>query len=877
MLFRLSSASPILFQWIGIILFGLLFFSLIPPPIGESVSVGDHLDFSPLINSLLNPDIRQTGLEHERLAGVLLPVKTGLEHYGRIPTWNPYMGTGEPIINNGFNYLLNPFHSLPILLFGAVQGSKLATFIALVLAGINMWMLAKVLGLNALARLTTAALYMMNGSIMGKFYIGHFQLALSLTWPPLVLAALFWTLKSRARFAPISFGLAYALLFFAGNIYYVLHTLIASALITLPYIISFRPISSPQPPPEQGDVLSGVARLQAAARFWSRFARHIHWDRLRRVLLAGAFAFGLAAPQFFPIWQTREFVIHPNQEINSDGSLRGSYGLDQAFVNFSAPWPDWNAGREEIEGYLTAVDYAYLGLVPFLMIVFAGAVWIITAARRRSLRFKTDPPSRMILIFSALTIMMMIWGTGQSPILEWLYGHIALLAEFRFLGRALAVAALGWVVLAGFAITFLWNVARNVWRTAPTFDRYDHIRLRRAVILAGLAWLYFVLYSAANTSTRQVMVLYNFRWLTALDALRFTTIEQAVSAFWGFILVAIALDTLLMLVEALIRRRVFRLESVGWRGAAARFSRIALAATVLVAVSNIMSVNSPLLDFQHVGMRMTAIYPDLQRQTVDAPFPSVSEPFSPLAFDGYEAGIRNWGLSEGWLPAVLPSSLQSVGFLPNLPRWAVVSNTFSGAAQEYAQRFVNDYDYLQHACYQVRPQSDTPCLLDSDHPGSILYEKPDVLPYAFIVPEELLLSNPASLDASHVFPAELIFHELDRISIQAATPGDSDRRRYYLIVQETNFPGWQVQIDGSSASLTSVITGTQGDSYRGFIAVPISPGMHTYRLYFEPPGLATGVWVFGVTLLGILAYIFRGRLLARIVGIKQYRRPKPPV
>ena len=208
----------------------ILFVCLSVPDVANATPVG--LETSQISTALFDPNYRQSGLEHERLAGVLLPVKIGLERYGHIPTWNPYLGIGEPIINNAFSYLFNPFHSLPVLLSNSfAEGTKLATFIALLIAGYSMWALAYSLGIGAVGRIAAGALYLMNGAIAGKFYAGHFQLALSLAWPPLVLAALWWTLRGKNRFAPVAFGVAFALLFFAGNIYYVLHTLICAVFI----------------------------------------------------------------------------------------------------------------------------------------------------------------------------------------------------------------------------------------------------------------------------------------------------------------------------------------------------------------------------------------------------------------------------------------------------------------------------------------------------------------------------------------------------------------------------------------------------------------------------------------------------------------------
>ena len=72
------------------------------------------------------------------------------------------------------------------MLLGRVTGSKIATIIALLIAGYSMWTFGLTIGLGALARVTMALLYMLNGSIAAKFGAGHFQLACSLAWPPLV-------------------------------------------------------------------------------------------------------------------------------------------------------------------------------------------------------------------------------------------------------------------------------------------------------------------------------------------------------------------------------------------------------------------------------------------------------------------------------------------------------------------------------------------------------------------------------------------------------------------------------------------------------------------------------------------------------------------
>ncbi len=850
----------LLFELIAVLLIALFYFSHIKPPPQLATAVDDHIDLTPLENTLLDPLIRQSGLEHERLTGVLLPVKIGLDNYGRIPTWNPYMTTGEPIINNAFNYLFNPFHSLPILLLGGVQGSKLATFIALLIAGYSMWSFACALGLGALARITTAALYMMSGGIVAKFYAGHFQLALSLAWPPLVFAALWWTLHSHTRLAPVSFGIAFVLLFFAGNIYYVLHTLLCVVIITAFHLIerSQAPenaISSALPLATQwrggwGERIflpfSLILRRLGGKRW------HFRADRFRRICIAFIFAFGLAALQFFPVWVTRDYVNHPAQDINTDGSLAGSYDLGQAVTNLTYPWPQWQNFETPDSGQLAAVDYAYIGIAPFLLILLALIA---------SVRYKISVPrTQHSVLFLLLALIMMIWGAGQSSILGWLYAKIPLLAEFRFLGRALSIAALWWIVLAGIAIDSLWKAARESLSVPLEFIAHNRFRLIRAMLIAGLFWLYWLVYSIANPSTRQSMVFYNFRWLNTLDDHRLTTLAGAVNAFWILLLIAVLIDTLLLILERRLRPTWAQARGIGWRAFASRVIQFIILSLVVVAILDIMTVNSRLFDFQLVHPRLTSIYADIHQWDTN-PFPSVNEPFSDLAFDDYENGIRTWGLTEGWRPWSPLGMIQSLNTLSDLPRWAIVSNFYSGSSQQYAQGFVDSHGYIQKKCYVLHAtgSADDPCLMDDQHIAAVLYEKPDALPYAFAVPAALLLSDPARLNAFNVSPVRQISHQLDTITIQAVTPADSPPNMYYLILEETSYPGWQATVDGVATQVETVQTEFVGIHNRGFLAVQMSPGTHTYTLHFEPPGLTTGMLISAFTLLLIIGYLLYPR------------------
>jgi hypothetical protein len=835
--------STIMYRRIGqyflelaaISLLAVLFICLSVPDPANATEEG--LDTSRLQTTLFDPAYRQTALEQERLAGVLMPVKIGLERYGHIPTWNPYMGGGEPIINNAFSYLFNPFHSLPVLLSESyAEGIKIATFIALLIAGYNMWILAYVLGIGAVGRMAAGALYLMNGGIAGKFSVGHFQLALSLAWPPLVLAALWWTLRSKNRLAPVAFGVAFALLFFAGNIYYVLHTLICAAVIIVFHLFERR-----------------IHSIQEKIPFRQRLI--FRRDRFNRVVIAGIFAFGLAALQFFPVWLTRDYVDHDAQRINNDGTLEGQYDLATAARYFTSNLDEVRLDTSRNADLAVAVDYTYIG--PLVFVLMGGALVVILI--RRKIITTVQSPRTVIVIALILAGVMMIWGAGQTAILQYLYAHITLLQEFRFLGRAHAMAALWWIVLGGLAIDVLWNAARDWLRTPEHFDLPDRAHLMRSAVVALLVWAYFVVYSVSNTSTRLGMVGNNVRFLNALDERRFTTVSGVVMGLWVLLLAAIILDTVLLLMTQFIRRRrTPKADAPDWRAHVTRALRIGILTLVFYALNDIMTANSPLYLVQTQTASFAPLYPDIRKADSD-PFPSINLPHSPVALEVYEAEFRNWGLNEGWVPNSTDGLLSwEAGTLLNLPRWAVVSNAYGGSSQDYAHRLVTDNGpYEQIQCYKLEIFNGDPCTF-SGGMGAVLYEREDILPYTFVVPADALLNLPSKLRRSNVYPAQIIAHRQDSITIQAQTPPVPGE--YYLIVQENHFPGWRAAADGNTVQTSAAQyyrDSLVGD--RGFMAVLMPEGAHTYSFWFEPPGFLLGIAVTLATLVLIGAYLFSAK------------------
>ena len=735
--------------------------------------------------------LRPTGLEQERLAGVILPFRIGLQMDGHLPAWNPFISNGEPLFNNAFNYLFNPFHSLPLLLAGAVAGSKAALLIALLLAGVNMTLLARTLGMSRFGALLAAGLWLMSGQIAGKFAAGHFQLGLSLSWPPLVLAALLWTTRTHSRAAPVAFGAAFALLFYAGNITYTLHTLIA------------------------------VAALGAHALWKHRSERR---QMLGRLALAAAFAFGLSALLFIPVWQTRAFVSHESQQFTPEGGLQGAYSLAQAVANLLTRWSDWSALENAPSLMSRAVDYAYIGLPTVLLALIAIVLLVIPRFRRWASADRAGEWGVLI----ALALLMLIWGAGDNPVVAWLYRRIPLLAEFRFVGRALAFAALGCILLAALVLDRLWQTAQAHpgWR-----------RVAFGLIVASGLWLYALAYSTATTSERLTLVGNNFYLLQAFDPLRWQTLPQAVDAL--FVLIGIVGTGAFFSIRhaPLLRHGLAAL----------------LLALCLWMLNDVLHTNSALYTFKPVTDIQPALW-DALHTWDESPFPAVNLPFSPRAYAATSTHIRNWGLNEGWEATALPDTIFAPERgLPDIPRWALVPlSAQDDWAQQLAREFVRSYGYTIRDCLTASGLKGDVCSA-GDLPAIAIYELPQALPYAFVVPLSRLQSDPAGLTAADVRAVPVLEHHLDSLTLDVPAP-DGDEP-LALVVQETNFPGWQASLDDQRVSVQTAPTGYLINNHlQGFVALRLPPGSQHVRLWFEAPGLTAGVALFALTLLAALGY-----------------------
>ena len=161
------------------------------------------LDFNPR-------QLQQTG-EHNESATLPILAEIGLRRYGEIPLWNPYMLTGFPHAGDLINHFWNPVATIPVLLWGGINGMKVSVFLSLLVAAYGQWFLAHTFGLRGIFRLWAGLLFALSGGLILLWRLGWYELLVGAAWFPWWFALLWRALHRRDRSSLIWAALAIAM------------------------------------------------------------------------------------------------------------------------------------------------------------------------------------------------------------------------------------------------------------------------------------------------------------------------------------------------------------------------------------------------------------------------------------------------------------------------------------------------------------------------------------------------------------------------------------------------------------------------------------------------------------------------------------------
>jgi hypothetical protein len=144
---------------------------------------------------------------------------TRFQACGWCALWDGSERGGFPAFVDPLASALHPLVIATTLLFGVVNGAKIALIASFWIAGFAQWWLARVLKFGTLARLWGALMVMVAGHLAGKMELGVFSVVLSTAMVSLTFAPAIRLIQNPNRRSAILLGIILALLAVSGQGY----------------------------------------------------------------------------------------------------------------------------------------------------------------------------------------------------------------------------------------------------------------------------------------------------------------------------------------------------------------------------------------------------------------------------------------------------------------------------------------------------------------------------------------------------------------------------------------------------------------------------------------------------------------------------------
>lgn len=338
----------------------------------------------------------------------------------QLPLWNRHVYTGMPLAGDAYVSFYNPAVVLPLMIFGSVNGAKVAVLLALAISGAGQYWLARVLGQNRVIALAGGVVGLSAGTLVARLASG-FNLGQSLqhAWMAPTLAAFLLALRTQQPRWIAAAAVLYALLFHAGNLYLWIVLSFVLVLFVLGYAID--PYATP-----------------------AGFRLRVRW----RVLGAGAFAASLAAlldaVQGVPMLAFRALVSKP-----IDPYFRGTEPVLPTLFSFVVP--DVSFWRNDLFGAIDlgwSIYYSYVGAsVLVFLIVLVPLLW----SRR----------SRDLLLLTGGIAISVAIASGRHTVVYELWKRWDLLRQLRYWSTATHTTTVLLIPLALAGAQYLWDWLDN--------------------------------------------------------------------------------------------------------------------------------------------------------------------------------------------------------------------------------------------------------------------------------------------------------------------------------------------------------------------------------------------------------------------------------
>ena len=355
--------------------------------------------------------LQQTG-EHNASATLPLLAEIGLSRYGEIPLWNPYMLTGFPHNGDPLGHFWNPVSTIPIMLWGGVNGMKVSIFLSFIIAGLGQWMFAYMLRLQRIFRLWSSILFMLSGGLALLWRIGWYELLLGAAWFPWAFALYIYALRKHSLASIFYISIAIYMIISTGGGYYPFY--LAACLITL-FLVLFIPATRQEK----------FRQVQTSAL----------------ILVCTAL---LAAVILIPYAE-----VYPSygRDVNLDLQQQYSQPIEYGLMNYVIYTRDWfNAS---VLGTAGGWNWFYIGWLPIAALAF------IPLAFARSRRVRGP-----IVISGLLLVVLLMWFANRFTPFEKVFDWLPYLYHLRFPNRLLIIATSPLLILSALGLEHAYRTSK---------------------------------------------------------------------------------------------------------------------------------------------------------------------------------------------------------------------------------------------------------------------------------------------------------------------------------------------------------------------------------------------------------------------------------
>jgi hypothetical protein len=364
---------------------------------------------------LLNFDatkLQQTG-EHNESATLPLLAEIGLWRYGEIPLWNPYMLTGFPHTGDFVNHFWNPISTIPIILWGGINGMKVSIFLTFIIAGLGQWLFAYVMGLRRIFRVWSAILFMISGGLALLWRVGWYELLIGAAWFPWCFA-LYWRVLQQHRLSLIFLtSIAVFMVISTGGGYYPIYLAVCLGVLTL------------------------IALLGTKSNERLQQIRTASWIAL--------ISLSLSAVVLLPYLDGYRYTF---RDAAPDAAQNFSQPIQYGLINYIVHTPDWF--HATVLGTAGGWNWFYIGWLPIAAFAF------IALAFSRSRRQRWP-----MLISGVLFLVLIMWFANRYFPFKQIYEWIPFLYTFRFPNRLLVITTSPLLILSAHALEYVYRASKT--------------------------------------------------------------------------------------------------------------------------------------------------------------------------------------------------------------------------------------------------------------------------------------------------------------------------------------------------------------------------------------------------------------------------------